>query len=81
MMFLAAFIVFTLVSISVCPDLLSRESVFFCHCASSSVTNLSVICNSHVRSGLRGQSWAHIGFTDMCVKVRGYRDEMTLIGQ
>lgn len=27
MMFLAAFIMFTLVSISVCPDLLRRESV------------------------------------------------------
>lgn len=38
-------------------------------------------CNRHIRSGLRAQSWAHTGFTDMCVEVRGYRDEMTLIGQ
>lgn len=91
MMFLAAFIMFTLVSISVCPDLLRCESVcvplpvckcvFLCQCASSSVTYLSVICNSRVRSVLRGQIWADIGFTDMCEEVRGYRDEMTLIGQ
>ncbi len=55
--------------------------MFFCQCASSSETYLSIISNSHVRSGLKGQSWAHIGFIDMCVEVRGYRDEMTLIGQ
>lgn len=55
--------------------------VFLCQCVSSSVTYLSVIWNSCVRSRLRGQSWARIGFIDMCLEVRGYRDEMTLIGQ
>jgi len=46
------------------------SSLFLRWCASPSVTSyLSVIFYTHIRSGF------------MCIDVRGYRDEMTLIGQ